>query len=239
MLLTIVIQARNEEKCLLVTIRELEQVLKIPHRVIVVDDYSNDRTVDVAKELVVEYSNIEFTKNDLGPGFTNAIKKGFSQIDRGVVVVVMADRCNEPSTIVDMYKKINEGFDIVCGSRYMKGGRREERSFQGFLSWLVGFSLRIIISMPVHDCSNAFKMYKKKLLDSIEIKEVGFASSLEITVKAFIGGYKITEVPTYSKKREAGKSKFQIINAGKNYAYWFFWSIFKCYSKRLGLKTCL
>jgi len=77
MLLTIVIPARNEEKCLLVTIRELEQALRMSHRVIVVDDYSSDRTVDVVKELVVEYNNIELTKNDLGPGFTNAIKKGF------------------------------------------------------------------------------------------------------------------------------------------------------------------
>ena len=121
----------------------------------------------------------------------------------------------------------------------MKGGRSGKRSLQGFFSRLVGFSLRILIGLPVHDCSNAFKMYRKEFLDSVEIEERSFASSLEITAKAFIRGYKMTEVPTHFSKRESGESKFKIIDVSMNYAYWFFWSIFKCYSKRLGLKTCL
>ena len=227
MKLTIVIPAHNEEESLPQTIKALEQEIKTPHEIIVIDDYSKDKTAEVTIELTKSYNNIRLIKNDMRPGFTNAIKKGFSQVNEGAIALVMADKCDQPSTVDDMYEKINEGYDIVCGSRYMKGGGRDGRPLQGFFSRSVGLALNKLIGIPTHDCSNAFKMYRKDVIDTIEIEEAGFASSLEITVKAFIDGFKITEVPTYWKKREAGESKFQISSVAKNYIYWFFWSIFK------------
>jgi len=118
----------------------------------------------------------------------------------------------------------------------MRGGKRLGRPLQGFFSKAVGLILYYLIGIPTHDSSNAFKMYRKEALDAIDIKEAGFASLLEITVKAFIKGFKITEVPTIWKKREAGKSKFKMSSVSKNYIYWFFWSVFMSFRKRL---TCL
>ena len=105
MRLTIVIPAYDKEVCLPITIRALERGVKVSHKIIVVDDYSKDRTENAVKELSTEYSNIELVRNDLGPGFTNALKKSFSCIEKGAVVIVMADTCNKPATIGVMFKK--------------------------------------------------------------------------------------------------------------------------------------
>ena len=232
MKLTIVIPAHNEEESLPKTLYSLQASVKVPHEIIVVDDHSIDGTFAVALKFADKCHNIRIIKNDTRPGFTNAIKKGFSQVEEGVVVLVMADCCDDPETINAMYAKIIDGYDVVCGSRYMKGGSRGGKPLQGFFSRLVGFTLHVFIGIPTHDSSNAFKMYTKEVLDSIDIEEAGFASSLEISVKAFSEGFKITEVPTGWRKREAGESKFNIANVSKNYIYWFLWALFKSFKRR-------
>lgn len=227
MKLTIVIPARNEEDSLPRTIKGLMEHIKPEHDILVVDDYSIDHTPSIAREFEKRYRNIRLVKNDAQPGFTNAIKKGFSIVKEGAVALVMADCCDDPHTINRMYEKINEGYDVVCGSRYMEGGKREGRLIQGFFSRFVNSVLYHLFGIPTHDSSNAFKMYRKNVLEAINIEEASFASSLEMTVKAFIKGFKITEVPTKWKKRESGTSKFRMSSVAKNYIYWFFWLIFK------------
>jgi len=230
--LTIIIPAHNEEESLPFTLENLEKKLQLEHKVIIVNDHSRDNTSKVVEDFSKKYPNITVVANDGEPGFANAIKKGFSQVQEGLALLMMADNCDDPETIGPMYDKINQGYDIVCGSRYMKGGKREGRPIQGFFSKSVGLILCHLIKIPTHDSSNAFKMYRKEVLDSIVIEEAGFASSLEITVKAFIKGFKITEVPTKWRKREAGKSKFQINSVARNYIYWFFWTLFHACLKR-------
>jgi dolichol-phosphate mannosyltransferase len=232
MKLTIIIPAHNEEESLPKTLYGLQIGVKVPNEVIVVDDHSSDGTFNIVMKFINKYNNIRVIKNNTSPGFTNAIKRGFSEVKDGAVVLVMADACDDPETINVMYEKIIGGYDIVCGSRYMQGGSREGRPLQGFFSRLVGIALHMFIRIPTRDCSNAFKMYRKEVLDSINIEEAGFASSLEASVKAFSKGFKIAEVPTCWKKREAGESKFSITNVSKNYIYWFFWALFKNFNRR-------
>lgn len=233
MKLTVVIPAHNEEESLPTTLRDLEENIKIEHQTLVVDDHSTDNTAGVIEEFSKRYQNIRLVRNDGQPGFASAMKKGFSQVKEGAVVLVMADASDDPATIRPMYEKIRQGYDLVCASRYMKGGVREGRPLQGLFSKSVSLILYYLIGIPTHDSSNAFKMYKKQVLEAIDIQEAGFASSLEIIVKAFMEGFKITEVPTRWKKRERGQSKFQVSNVAKSYIYWFFWSISKIFSRRL------
>jgi len=69
-------------------------------------------------------TNVMLVKNKYGSGALNAIKTGFESIDDGIVLVVMADLSDDLGKVDEMFKKINEGYDIVCGSRYMKGGKQ-------------------------------------------------------------------------------------------------------------------
>lgn len=227
MKLTIVIPAHNEEESLPRTLNGLIENIKVPYEILVVDDHSNDRTFDTVLDFNKKYPNIRAVKNETPSGFTNAIKKGFSEVKEGLVCLVMADNCDEPSAINHMYEKINEGYDVVCGSRYMRAGKKlGGRFLQSFFSKLGSVSLHYLSGIPTHDASNAFKMYRKEALDSIEIEEAGFASSLEILVKLYRKGCKITEVPTIWRDRIAGKSNFNISKVIKNYLRWYFWSIF-------------
>jgi len=225
--LTIVIPAHNEEDSLPVTISSLEAIVRVSHEIIVVNDHSSDNTTKVVKEISDKFNNIYLVDNDTEPGFTNAIKKGFSKARGEMVVLIMADSCDDPYAIDKMYKKINEGYDVVCASRYMKQGRKlGGRFLQTLFSRWAGLSLCHLTGIPTHDASNAFKMYRKEALDSIEIKEAGFASSLEIVVKLFLEGFKIAEIPTVWKDRVAGASSFNISRVLSNYLHWYFWALF-------------
>jgi dolichol-phosphate mannosyltransferase len=227
MKLTIVIPAHNEEESLPKTLHSLQENVDVSHEVIVIDDHSTDNTFAVVSQFSKKYGNIKIVKNDTSPGFTSAIKKGFSEVKEGAVVLVMADSCDDPRTINAMYAKIMKGYDVVCGSRYMKGGQKQGGRFlQTLFSKWSGLTLCFLTGIPTHDSSNAFKMYRKEAIDNIDIEEAGFASSLEIVVKLFLKGFRITEIPTSWKDRTAGTSSFNIGKVLRNYLRWYFWALF-------------
>jgi hypothetical protein len=125
-----------------------------------------------------------------------------------------------------MFEKIKEGYDLVCGARYTKGGDRIGGSaLKGFFSFLVGRTIAFLIKIPTCDIANAFKMYRKKVIDSIDIESKGFEISMELPLKAYYLGFKITEVPTVWREREKGRSNFNMVNLAPNYWRWYLWAI--------------
>lgn len=224
--LTVVIPARNEEEVIENTLHDLERRLRLEHKIIVVNDRSADRTEEIVRGLRDQYPNIEIINNPYPGGFTNALKAGFEKVDTEFVVAYMADACDDPLTIERMYEKVLGGFDVVCGSRYMPGGKKNGGRFlQTLFSKFVGLSLRSLINLPTHDATNAFKMYRTGVINSINIEEAGFAVSLEIIVKAYLRNYKITEVPTTWKDRTGGRSNFRLFKVARNYIRWYIWAI--------------
>jgi len=225
--LFIVIPALNEEENIGQTLECLEDQVDLPCEVIVVDDHSTDATGEVVRRFAEEHSNVRLVKNEGPRGFSNALKVGYEAAGSGVIVTMMADLCDDPQTLAPMYEKILEGYDVVCGSRYMPGGgkRNEDSEVKGMFSRFVGLSLRRLVGVPTHDATNAFKMYRSEVIKNIPIEEAGFASSMEITVKAFLRGAKIAEVPTVWRGRTAGKSKFSILKGGKDYLRWYVWAV--------------
>ncbi len=225
--LYIVIPALNEEEIILTTLRRIENELDLDYQVIVVNDHSTDRTEEVVRSFAIENSHVQLVNNEGSRGFTNALRVGYDAAGEGVIVTMMADLCDDPKTLPRMYEKIVEGYDVVCGSRYMPGGGKEaeDSEVKGAFSRFVGLSLRWLVGLPTHDVTNAFKMYRSEILKSITIEEAGFASSLEITVKAFLKGCRITEVPTVWRGRTAGKSKFSMLKGGKDYLRWYVWAV--------------
>jgi hypothetical protein len=130
-----------------------------------------------------------------------------------------------------MIKKYNSGFDIVCGSRYMKGGNQIGGSIiKSFLSRLAGKSLNFFTRLPTKDCTNNYRLYSKKFLNSITIESVnGFEIGIELVVKAYLSkNFKITEVPTTWYDRSYGKSNFKIIKWIPSYLKWYL-KAFKIY----------
>ena len=231
-MISIVIPARNEEKNIHTTLKRIAEGLKLDHEMIIVNDHSTDNTWQVLKSLQTEYKNLKPVENMNEPGIANAIKTGFDFAKEEFIVCMMADLCDDIPTITQMHEKILKGYDVVCGSRYIKGGARLGGSrLKAFFSWFVGKSLKILICLPTSDAANAFKMYRKNVLDNIHIESKGFEMSVEIMLKAYFKGYRITEVPTIWRERTEGESHFNIVKLGPQYFKWYFWGIMKGFKK--------
>jgi len=232
MRLSIVIPAYNEEESIAAVINEIESNVRIAHELIVVNDHSTDKTPLIVSELSHKYPGVRLVNNTNDKGFANAIKFGLKEAKNELVIPVMGDLCDDLNTLNSMIEKIESGFDVVCGSRYIKGGARIGGSkIKAFFSCSVGWSLFYLLGIPTHDVANAFKMYRKKVIDSINIEAKGFEISMELPLKAYYAGFKITEVPTVWREREKGKSSFKMFKLIPNYLKFYLWGI----KKRIGL----
>jgi dolichol-phosphate mannosyltransferase len=226
--LYIVIPALNEEDSIEQTLQIIvEACVDLPYQIIIVNDHSTDSTKEIVDRFAAMHGNVCCVDNPGPGGFSNALGVGYEAAGEGAIVTMMADLCDDPATLVPMYKMILDGYDVVCGSRYMLGGGKEneESWLKGLLSRSVGLSLRRLTGIPTHDVTNAFKMYRSSLLKSTAIEERGFACSMEITVKAYLKGARIGEVPTIWRGRTAGKSKFSMIKGIKPYLRWYLWTV--------------
>jgi glycosyltransferase involved in cell wall biosynthesis len=227
--INIVIPVYNEAENIINTLDDIEAKVGTPYHIFIVYDFDQDNTLPVLAEYMDKKDDkgVFLIKNKYGKGVLNAIKTGFEFIDDGAILVSMADLSDDYTVVDEMFKKLNEGYDIVCGSRYMKGGRQIGGPwFKKFLSRMAGLSLHCLIAIPTHDITNSFKMYTKKVIDGMVIESNGgFELGMEIVVKAFIKGCRITEVPTVWRDRSAGGSRFRLCRWLPSYLHWYWYAI--------------
>ncbi len=228
MKIAIIIPAHNEEENIENVVKSIERTMILDYDIIVVDDHSNDNTAAIVHKLCSEYKNLYLVSNLSKPGFANALKIGFNNANSDFVLPVMADSCDDPITINQMLEKAKEGYDIICGSRYMRGGKKIGGPIlKSFFSLFFGLSLHLLIGIPIHDISNSFKLYRKKVIEYLNINSKNFDISVEIPLKAYFSGYRLTEVPTTWTDRKAGESKFKIFKQGSAYFKLYLWAIWK------------
>lgn len=228
MKLSIIIPANNEEEVIAHTIESIEREADLDYEIIVVNDHSIDNTVKVVEGLRKKYSNLRLIDNDREKGFANALRKGFSVTNSDLLIPVMADLCDDPGSIKQMYERALDGFDVVCGSRYINGGGKIGGPvLQSLFSKFVCLSLKYLLGLPISDASNSFKCYRKNALENIYTQSKDFEISLEIALKAYFAGFTITEVATIWKGRSLGKSKFYLFRLAPKYIKLYLWAIFK------------
>ncbi len=170
---------------------------------------------------------LRLLKNNLGPGPANALRTGFDAAAGDAVVVVMADLSDDLLLIDRMYARIQSGDDIVCGSRYMRGGRQNGGPLlKRALSRFAGLSLFWGAGLPTRDATNAFKAYRTSLLRSLDVEgDGGFEISMEITIKAWLAGARVSELPATWTDRTAGSSKFRLWKWLPRYLRWYLYSV--------------
>ena len=194
--LTIVIPVYNEGANFPGLWSEMTEHLTFPFTALVAYDFDGDSTLPVVQKIMAEgETRLRPVKNTYGRGVVGAIRTGFDAAPDGPVLVVMADLSDDLGQVSKMLELYWRGSHIVVGSRYMKGGRLIGGPwFKQSLSRLSGLSLCWFRGIPTHDATNAFKIYDRAMLDTIQIESRGgFELSLEITVKAFLAGYTIAE----------------------------------------------
>ena len=234
-MLDIVVPVYNEDKGILRLFEEIEREIKTPKRVMIVYDFDGDTTVPVVQEHREEYSYpIDLTLNTLGRGALNAIKAGMQAATAEMVLVMMADSSDRLDVVDSMCSMMEQGYDLVCGSRYMKGGKQNGGPFlKGLFSRTAGLSLHLLTGIPTHDCTNSFKLYRRSMLEKITIESTGgFEIGLEILVKAYTMGYRIGEVPSQWFDREDGESNFHMWKWLPKYLHWYRYCIAKTWFKK-------
>ncbi|MCX6350071.1 MAG: glycosyltransferase [Candidatus Aureabacteria bacterium] len=235
--LNIIVPAYNEEQNISETIRtisEIQSLITIPHKLIVVNDNSTDRTQEVVEALRRRYDNLVLINRRGNHGLGRCLDRAYEEVERGVVVAVMADLADDVNDIPRMLDKIREGYDLVSASRYIPRGSGEHLNpLKHSLSRLLGKALQMLIGLPTNDATNAYKMYRADVLDKIGIlKSDNYTTGLEITVKAYLQGLKIAEVPTVWKDRSRGQSHFKIVKVAPEYIRWFLWAVWNGWKYR-------
>lgn len=230
--LNIIVPAYNEELNIsqtIRTIREIQDRVKLPHKLIVVNDNSTDRTAEIVRGLQKGDDDLVLVNRRGNHGLGRCINRGYEEVEGGVIVVVMADLSDDVAAIPAMLEKIKEGYDLVSASRYIPGGEGDHHDrMKHFLSRLLGEALKLLIGLPTNDATNAYKLYRADILGRVGIlKSDNYTTGLELTVKAYLAGFRITEVPTVWKDRTEGKSHFRIFQVGGEYCRWFLWAVWR------------
>jgi dolichol-phosphate mannosyltransferase len=223
--LSIVIPVYNEGANFPALWAEMTEHLTFPFTAMVAYDFDGDNTLPVAQQIIDQgETRLKLVKNTYGRGVVGAIRTGFDAAPAGPVLVLMADLSDDLGQVRKMLEMYRGGSHIVVGSRYMKGGRLIGGPwFKQLLSRLSGLSLCWFRGIPTHDATNAFKIYDRAMLGAIRIESKGgFELSLEITVKAFLAGYTITETPSTWRDRTAGTSRFKLWKWLPHYLKWYF-----------------
>ena len=227
-LLSIVIPVRNEAENVGQLFEFLASAVSSRAEVILVYDNEDDPTVLEARRQEERLRcELSLVKNSFGHGPGNALRAGFKAAAGDAILVVMADLSDDLPLVDRMYARIQAGDDVVCGSRYMRGGRQNGGPFlKRMLSRLAGISLYWIAGLPTHDATNAFKAYRTSLLRSLNLEEdSGFEISMEITIKAWLAGGRISELPATWTDRTAGTSKFRLLRWLPKYLRWYLYAI--------------
>lgn len=236
--LTIVIPVYNEGANFPALWREMTEHLKLPFTALIAFDFDGDDTLPVARQIIEQgETRLKLIKNTYGRGVVGAIRTGFDAAPAGPVLVVMADLSDDLAQVGKMLELYRRGSHVVVGSRYMKGGKLIGGPwFKQLLSRLSGLTLCWFRGIPTHDATNAFKIYDRAMLSGIRIESKGgFELSLEITVKAFLAGYTISETPSTWRDRTAGTSRFRLWKWLPHYLKWYFMA-FQPKSRSLGAR---
>ena len=223
-LLSVVIPAQNEEDCIASTVEHLYVELRrhnIPHEIIVVDDGSTDGTWSMLESLRAQIPSLRPVQNPAPHGFGRAISRGFDHMAGEAVVVMMADESDDCRDVVRYWKKLNEGYDCVFGSRFIRsGGVIDYPKIKLLLNRLANYFLKVLFRIKLNDTTNAFKAYRKEVIEGCQpLIAPHFNITVEIPLKAIVRGYSWTTIPITWRNRRVGSSKLKIKEMGSRYLF--------------------
>jgi len=220
--LDIVIPVYNEGENIIPVLRSLQAGMQTPFRALICYDHDDDNTLTALREHPIENLEIQLVKNE-GKGALGAVLTGFRKGTAPAALVFPADDDYNASRLDAIYEKFRAGNEIVCGSRFMRGGCMKGCPWlKAFLVRASAFVLYHIARLPTHDPSNGLRLFSRKVLDTIPIEStVGFAYSLELLSKAHRLGWKIDESPLHWYERKAGTSRFRVMKWLPQYLVWF------------------
>lgn len=233
--LSILVSAFNEEKNVTRLLQRLTSVLdtqRITGEIVFLNNHSSDRTGELAdifskkdkRVRVIHRYNRE--SKDLG----SSLREGFLNCSGNYIIIMDADLSHNPEDIANLFNHKKEA-DIIIGSRFTEGGRRDMVFSRVVISRVYNSLVRLIMNIGVMDITTGFKLYRKEVIENLNLTNNGFGLHVEILLKAIHKGYTIKEIPIFYKAREKGESKLSYRKQFKTYAK----PVFDMMKMRLGL----
>jgi dolichol-phosphate mannosyltransferase len=224
MKLSVIIPARDEGESIGSTLRLVLDTLRaasVPFEIVVVDDGSRDDTALRVQELSRRNEEVILVRNTGRHGFGMAVRTGMQNISGEAVAVMMADASDSPDDLVEYYRKLQEGWDCVFGSRFMKGGRViDYPPHKLIINRLANWFIKALFGLRLNDTTNAFKAYRREVIHGIEpLISPHFNLTVEMPLKAIVRGYSYTIVPISWTNRQAGVSKLKLKEMGSRYLF--------------------
>lgn len=222
--LSVVIPARDEEGCIVSTVEHLHLELRmneVPHEIVVVDDGSSDATWDLLQQTSQRIPALTPVQNVGLHGFGRAIQRGLEAATGDAVVIMMADESDDCRDVVRYWRRLNEGWDCVFGSRFMKGGGViDYPRVKLFLNRTANWFVRMLFRIRLNDTTNAFKAYRSEVIRGcMPILSPHFNITVELPLKAIVRGYSWTTIPITWRNRRTGVAKLKIREMGSRYFF--------------------
>ena len=183
-------------------------------RVLVIDDNSPDGTGEIADRLAAELDGLDVLhrgrKDGLGPAYLAGFRRALA--DGAELILEMdCDFSHDPKDVPRLLAQVEQGADLVLGSRYVPGGRIPNWGLlRRFVSRGGCVYAQLWLQTRVHDLTGGFKCYRRRVLETIDLDAIdakGYAFQIETTYRALRKGFRVVEVPITFVDREEGGSK--------------------------------
>ena len=206
-------EADNIEGIVRATGEALERLVPASHHILIVDDNSPDGTGAIADQLAESCPPVEVLHRPAKTGLGHAYLAGFARAlaaGAELVIEMDADFSHDPRYLEPMLEAAHEA-DLVLGSRYVPGGGVEDWGIvRRLISRGGGLYARTVLGVPINDLTGGFKCIHRRVLEAIELETVraeGYVFQIELTYRALLAGFRVTEIPIVFRDRTAGTSK--------------------------------
>ena len=221
-MLSIIVPVRDESNNIQDVFDYFNNNLKmIEHEVLIINDFSNDDTLEKSKNLIIKFKNFKVF-NNLKKGLGGAINLGIKKAIGEYVAIMMADQSDDINDLIKYNNLMQSAeYDAILGSRFTKESKVNDYPIQKLiLNRIFNFFVSIIFFNSYSDYTNAFKIYKKSaLLEIMPLISESFNIFLEIPLKIISRNYRYKIVSINWMGRKKGESKFKIKELGSKYLF--------------------
>lgn len=226
---SVIVTAYNEGEAIVACLDRVLDAVTLPMEALVVYDSPDDTTAPYVEKYALQDARVVPVVNTYGPGPARAIRYGVEQAKADVVVVTMADGCDDPQQIDQLAKLVERGVVVAAASRYMRGGQQiGGPALKSFISRLAGRSLHLFARVGTRDATNSFKAYSARFIRDVGIRsDGGFEVGIELVAKARRLRLPVAEVPTIWLDRSltaGGTSNFKMAEWIVRYLHWYFFA---------------
>lgn len=221
MTISVVLLAYQEEENLTVLLPKIIEVLQnmqVEYEILIVDSpKSTDNTQQLAKEYQARYMIQDY------PGYGGAFRTGVEHAKMTHTLFLDSDGSHNPETIPAICEKFQQGYDMVIGSRYVKGGVSNDAKSSYIMSKILNTTMRIVIGVKAKDISTSYRLYETSQLKQVHLVRENYDVLQEVILKQKVNKrrqgqkFRIAEVPIVFNKRLYGYSKRQLLKFIRGY----------------------